>query len=98
MRLVRGARGPYAALTHSYVIKEAMEELVEAQIRAIRNAPDEDDRNPRRERKQESAEEFSRKDALAPCVLLLFAAGTGYVFHGSIDDTERFRSLSQVPE
>ena len=30
--------GLYAALTHSYVIKEAMEELVEAQIQAIRNA------------------------------------------------------------
>jgi hypothetical protein len=33
--------GLYAALTHSYVIKEAMEELVEAQIRAIRNALEE---------------------------------------------------------
>src|SRR5262245_22378979 len=31
-------RGLYAAITHSYVIREAMEELVEAQIRAIRNA------------------------------------------------------------
>jgi ligand-binding SRPBCC domain-containing protein len=30
--------GLYAALTHSYVIKEAMEELVEAQIRGIRDA------------------------------------------------------------
>jgi uncharacterized membrane protein len=30
--------GLYAALTHSYVIREAMEELVEAQIRAIRDA------------------------------------------------------------
>ena len=31
-------QGLYAAITHSYVIREAMEELVEAQIRAIRNA------------------------------------------------------------
>ena len=30
--------GLYAALTHSYVIREAMEELVAAQIRAIRDA------------------------------------------------------------
>ncbi len=30
--------GIYAALTHTYVIKDAMEELVEAQIQAIRNA------------------------------------------------------------
>ena len=30
--------GLYAALTHSYVIRDAMEELVEAQIRAIRDA------------------------------------------------------------
>jgi ligand-binding SRPBCC domain-containing protein len=30
--------GLYAAITHSYVIREAMEELVDAQIRAIRSA------------------------------------------------------------
>jgi ligand-binding SRPBCC domain-containing protein len=30
--------GLYAALTHSYVIRQAMEELVEGQIRAIRDA------------------------------------------------------------
>ncbi len=30
--------GLYAAITHSYVVKDAMEELVEAQIRAIRDA------------------------------------------------------------
>jgi hypothetical protein len=30
--------GLYAALIHSYVIRDAMEELVEAQIRAIRDA------------------------------------------------------------
>lgn len=30
--------GLYAALTHTYVIRDAMEELVEAQIRAIREA------------------------------------------------------------
>jgi len=33
--------GLYSALTHSYVIREAMEELVEAQVRAIRDALDE---------------------------------------------------------
>lgn len=33
-------KGIYAALTHSYVIRDAMEELVEAQIRAIRDALD----------------------------------------------------------
>jgi len=33
--------GLYSALTHSYVIREAMEELVEAQIRAIRDALEE---------------------------------------------------------
>ena len=35
--------GVYAAITHSYVIREAMEELVEAQIRAIRNALESED-------------------------------------------------------
>lgn len=34
--------GLYAALTHSYVIREAMEELVGAQIRAIRDALEEE--------------------------------------------------------
>jgi hypothetical protein len=34
--------GLYAALTHSYVIRDAMEELVEAQIRAIRAALEEE--------------------------------------------------------
>jgi len=33
--------GLYAALTHSYVIRDAMEELVESQIRAIRTALEE---------------------------------------------------------
>jgi len=32
--------GLYAALTHHYVVREAMEELVDAQIRAIRSALD----------------------------------------------------------
>ncbi len=34
--------GLYAAITHSYVIRDAMEELVEAQIRAIRSALESD--------------------------------------------------------